>query len=71
MDEQRVMDIKDGKKLLCCFGFIEYADTGPEETRKIRRTAFCRIYRPSLRAIDGIGRFVKPQPPDPDYEYED
>lgn len=71
LDEDRVADINDGKKYLCCFGFIEYTDTGPEETRKIRRTAFCRVYQPSRRSIDGMGRFVKSYYSDPDYEYED
>jgi hypothetical protein len=71
LDEWRVAAIRDGKKLLCCFGFIEYSDVGPKETRKIRRTAFCRIYKPSANPIDGMGRFVRPDKPDPDYEYED
>lgn len=71
LDEERVAAINDGKKHLCCFGFIEYTDIGPEETRKIRRTAFCRVYQPSRRFIDGMGRFVKSYYSDPDYEYED
>jgi hypothetical protein len=71
LDEERVNAIMSGAKLLCCFGFIEYFDTGPNETRKIRTTSFCRVFRPSLRAIDGIGRFWNLPEPDPDYEYED
>lgn len=71
LDGMRVLDIRNGEKLLCCFGFIEYSDIGPPETRKIRRTAFCRMYRPSRRPIDGMGRFVRPEQPDFDYEYED
>jgi hypothetical protein len=71
LNEERVAAINDGKKYLCCFGFIEYTDTGPEATRKIRRTAFSRIYQPSRRSIDGMGRFVKSYYSDPDYEYED
>jgi hypothetical protein len=71
IDEERITAIRNGTKLLCCFGFMEYSDIGPEETRKIRRTAFCRVYKPSLRAIDGMGRFIRPEKPDPDYEYED
>jgi hypothetical protein len=71
LDEWRIAAIRDGAKLLCCFGFIEYSDAGPDETRKIRRTAFCRVYKPSANPIDGIGRFIRPEKPDPDYEYED
>ena len=33
--------------------------------------AFCRVYKPSARPIDGMGRFVKSYYSDPDYEYED
>jgi hypothetical protein len=71
LDDERVQAIRSGAKLLCCFGFIEYSDTGPNETRKVRRTAFCRVYKPSARPIDGLGRFVRPEKPDSDYEYED
>ena len=71
LSEERVDAIRAGAKLLCCFGFVEYSDNGPLETRKIRRSTFCRVYKPSARAIDGMGRFVRPAEPDPDYEYED
>jgi hypothetical protein len=71
LSDERVQAIRNGAKLLCCFGFIEYFDAGPEETRKIRRTAFCRVYKPSLNGADGMGRFIRPKKPDPDYEYED
>lgn len=71
LNEQKVEAIRMGEKLLCCFGFVEYSDTGPKATRKIRRSAFCRIYKPSARPIDGMGRFVRPKVSDPDYEYED
>jgi hypothetical protein len=71
LNEQKVEAIRMGEKLLCCFGFVEYSDTGPKATRKIRRSAFCRIYKPSARPIDGMGRFVRPKESDPDYEYED
>ncbi|MGB9113906.1 hypothetical protein [Bradyrhizobium sp.] len=71
LNDERIEAIRTGAKLLCCFGFVEYSDNGPLETRKIRRTAFCRIFKPSARAIDGMGRFVKSAEPDPDYEYED
>jgi hypothetical protein len=43
LDEERVEAIRSGTKLLCCFGFVEYSDDGPKETRKIRRSAFCRV----------------------------
>ncbi len=71
LNDERVQAIRNGTKLLCCFGFVEYFDAGPKETRKIRRSAFCRVYKPSARPIDGMGRFVKSYYSDPDYEYED
>lgn len=71
LSDERVQAIRNGTKLLCCFGFVEYFDAGSEETRKIRRSAFCRVYKPSARPTDGMGRFILPEKPDPDYEYED
>jgi hypothetical protein len=71
MDAPRVEGIRDGFRTLCCFGFIEYSDIGPEQTRKVRRTAFCRMFVPTQDPIEGIGRFERPSEPDPDYEYED
>lgn len=71
LDEARIDAIEQGRRTLCCFGAVEYFDTGPEETRRIRRTSFYRIFKPFPESGDGIGRFVLPEKPDPDYEYED
>jgi hypothetical protein len=71
LDEARVDAIEQGRSTLCCFGAVEYFDTGPQETRRIRRTSFYRVFKPFPQASDGIGRFVISQNPDPDYEYED
>jgi hypothetical protein len=70
-DEARIDAIQQGRRTLCCFGAVEYFDTGPEETRRIRRTSFYRVFKPFPQAIDGMGRFVVPDKSDPDYEYED
>jgi hypothetical protein len=71
LNADRLRHVEAGDRILCCFGAIEYLDDGPEETRRIRRTSFYRVFRVSNRAVDGIGRFVIPEHPDPDYEYED
>jgi hypothetical protein len=72
-DAGRVEAILQGRQLLYCFGCVEYLDTGPDETRRIRRTSFYRLFRPFPREVDGMGRFVIPPESerDPDYEYED
>jgi len=66
---ENVVTKKD--KRLCCFGFVQYFDEGPTETRKIRRTEFCRILRFPAEPIEGNGRFFRLDKPDEDYEYED
>lgn len=55
---------------LYCFGIVEYSDAGPDSTKKIKRTAFCRKFKKALEG-EGVGRFVRFENPDPDYEYED
>ena len=60
--------IREGKKKLYCFGFVIYADKfGP------RTTAFCRLLEPPQGpgSASKIGRFLRLDPPNPDYEYED
>jgi hypothetical protein len=48
LNDERVQAIRAGTKLLCCFGFIEYSDIGPDETRKVRKTAFAACMNPPL-----------------------
>ncbi len=71
LDENTVSAIMNGQRMLCCFGKVEYFDSGPPETRRIRRTSFYRVFKPFPRASDGMGRFIKSEKSDPDYEYED
>ena len=70
-DEARVDAINDETRTLICFGQVGYYDTGPVETRRIRRTSFYRVFKPFPSATDGMGRFIIPEKPDRDYEYED
>ena len=64
-----VVDLRE--KRLYCFGFVEYFDTSSPETRKRRRTAFCRVLKFPGSPIEGNGRFFRLENPDEDYEYED
>lgn len=70
IDANNVMEIRQGSKILICFGYFEYCDLGPIETRKTRRTSFCRAFLPSPAGY-GDGRYTTLTIPDPDYEYED
>jgi hypothetical protein len=66
----RIIQIQRSQQILICFGFFEYTDDGPEESRKHRRTSFCREFVPVI-ATHGNGRYAMLKYPDPDYEYED
>lgn len=70
-DDERISAINKGTKILCCFGSVEYFDTGPPGNRRIRRTSFYRVFKPAAHEVGGMGRFIFPKQPDPDYEYED
>jgi hypothetical protein len=71
LQADQVISITFGERILHCFGYIEYTDTGPEESRKSKRTAFCRAFALPISPEDGIGRFLPLDTPDPDYEFED
>jgi len=56
--------IRDGKKVLYCFGYVTYEDSKDRP----RTTAFCRRLKPPIYGSEN-GKFVLYE--DPDYEYED
>jgi hypothetical protein len=68
-DTGTINSINLGATWLYCFGFVEYYDGGPKETQRVKRTAFCRRYKPGLGGAPG--RFWPLEEPDTDYEYED
>ena len=59
--------IRGGSQKLYCYGYIRYEDA----RKRIRDTAFCRAWEPSVGvgALSEPGRFVNVD--DPDYEYQD
>jgi len=63
--------IRDGKSLVYALGFVRYED----QAARPRTTTFCRVLEPPDSSLAGayseIGRFVRLDPPNPDYEYED
>lgn len=61
--------IRGNRKLLYCFGYIRYEDT---ESR-VRTTAFCRRLEipTGVGSFSELGRFVRLEPENEDYEYQD
>lgn len=62
--------LRNRRTRLCCFGYITYTDKLGVQT-----TAFCRELQPLPSNLTGafssIGRFVRLDPEDEDYEYQD
>jgi hypothetical protein len=65
--------LREETKFLYCLGAVDYIDRSSPP--KLMKTAFCRILKmPSQVRPGAVGRtsrFVRPENPDPDYEYED
>jgi hypothetical protein len=62
-EQAQIDGIKDETLTLVCFGKVEYLDTGPIETRRIRRTSFYRVFKPFPSAGERVGRFIIPEKP--------
>lgn len=62
--------LRSGNAKLYCFGYVDYSDLSG---KVLRKTAFARVLRlpRSPGSYQDIGRFVKLEPENTDYEYSD
>ena len=74
LDEKNHDDIRNGRLIFYCFGYVKYEDI----KGRVQTTAFCRRLQPPANDVTGaysaIGNFVRLNPDSPeaaDYEYED